>query len=113
MKSNFAGEDTKVLFIRYAENVSGLVIFTFGTSEILFGRKGSKVCQFNPYKVEVKSTLSAGDTFRAGVVYGLLNDWDDEKTVAFAAATAASVCTRFPMVFDPPSLEEVFQLMEK
>lgn len=111
IKNNFPGEDTGTLFERYAANAAGLVIFTFGAREILFGRRGSQVRRFSPYKVEVKSTLGAGDTFRAGVVYGMLQHWADEKTVAFAAATAASVCTRFPMAFDPPSLDEVTGLM--
>jgi sugar/nucleoside kinase (ribokinase family) len=52
--------------------------------------------------VNAKSTLGAGDTFRVGVVYGVLNDWDDQKITKFAAATEASVCTRFPMALNPP-----------
>ncbi len=42
---------------------------------ILYGRKGSKTNRFIPYKVQVKSTLGAGDTFRAGVVYGIFKGW--------------------------------------
>jgi len=58
----------------------------------------------------VKGTLGAGDSFRAGVLYGLLQAWDDETTVRFAAAAAALWCTRFPAAAAPPSLEEVLGL---
>ncbi|KNY27925.1 carbohydrate kinase family protein [Pseudobacteroides cellulosolvens] len=111
IKNNFPQEDIDSLFKRYTNMSKDLVIFTFGAQEILYGRKGSKVNRFIPYKVHVKSTLGAGDTFRAGVVYGIFKGWDDEKTVKFAAATAASVCTRFPLASNPPSLEEVTYLM--
>ncbi|HEX2952378.1 MAG TPA: PfkB family carbohydrate kinase, partial [Bacillota bacterium] len=73
-------------------------------------RKGSVIQKIAPFKVMVKSTLGAGDTFRAGIVYGLLNGLSDLDTVKFAAATAASVCKRFPMALDPPGLEEIREL---
>ncbi|MDP4089371.1 MAG: carbohydrate kinase family protein, partial [Bacillota bacterium] len=89
----------------------GLVIFTFGSEEIFYGRKGGNINRMRPYKVEVKSTLGAGDTFRAGVVYGVLNEFSDKDTIKFAAATAAMVCSRFPMALNPPTLDEILKLM--
>ncbi len=111
IKNKFQNEDIKVLFRRYLNASQGLVIFTFGAREILYGRKHEEIKSLIPYKVDVKSTLGAGDTFRAGVVYGLLNDMNDEGTVKFAAATAATVCTRFPMAFNPPQLNEIMELI--
>ncbi len=101
------------LLKKYTEYSEGLVIFTFGSREILFSRKGQPIRRFSPYQVAVKSTLGAGDTFRAGVVYGILNGWEDSEVVKFAAATAASVCARFPMALDPPGLDEILSLMRK
>ena len=63
-----------------------------------------------PFKVDVAGTLGAGDTFRGGVVYGVLNGYNDTDTVKFAAATAACVCRRFPMALNPPTLEEIKEL---
>lgn len=110
LKNQFPNADISAFMKEYTESSKGLTIFTFGAREILYGRKG-RMERIIPYKVEVKSTLGAGDTFRAGVVYGVFQNWDDEKIVKFAAATAASVCTRFPMALDPPGLDEVLELM--
>jgi sugar/nucleoside kinase (ribokinase family) len=102
----------QTLFNKYTGNTGGLVIFTFGGREILYGRKGGKIRAFKPYKVKVKGTLAAGDIFRAGVVYGVLRGWDDEKTTAFAAATGALACARFPAALDPPPLKEILSLVD-
>jgi sugar/nucleoside kinase (ribokinase family) len=61
----------------------------------------------------VKSTLGAGDCFRAGIIHGVLQGMDDADIVRFAAATAASVCQRFPFALDPPGLKEIAALAAK
>jgi sugar/nucleoside kinase (ribokinase family) len=91
----------------YTGSGNGLVVFTSGSGEIRFGRKGRKGGCIEPFRVEVKSTLGAGDTFRAGIAHGLIAGMSDLDTVRFAAATAACFCRRFPMAFDPPKLQEV------
>jgi sugar/nucleoside kinase (ribokinase family) len=65
-----------------------------------------------PFPVVPRCTLGAGDTFRAGVIHGVLRGWDDGRIVRFAAATAACACQRFPMAHNPPSLAEVGALAE-
>ena len=57
-----------------------------------------------------KSTLGAGDTFRGGVIHGVASGFNDEGIVRFAAATATSVCKRFPMAYDPPGVGEIAAL---
>ena len=86
------------------------MIFTFGSKEILYGRKNSGMQSLKPFKIEVAGTLGAGDTFRGGVFYGVLKGMSDEDTVKFAAATAACVCRRFPMALNPPDLQEILEL---
>jgi hypothetical protein len=113
IKNNYSSYNTVDLFDKYASASDGLVVFTFGAREILYGRKNSPIKKIVPYKVDVVSTLGAGDTFRAGIIYGLLNNMSDEVTVKFAAATAAIVCTRFPMAFSPPSVADIFNLINK
>jgi sugar/nucleoside kinase (ribokinase family) len=54
--------------------------------------------------------LGAGDTFRGGVIHGVACELDDDGIVRFAAATATSVCRRFPMAYDPPDLDEITAL---
>jgi sugar/nucleoside kinase (ribokinase family) len=112
IRNNFPDADIRDLMERYTANSSGLVIFTSGSRDICYRRRGEAVKKVAPFRVDVKSTLGAGDTFRAGVVYGVLNKMDDERIVKFAAATAASVCARFPMALNPPELAEIVGLME-
>ena len=93
------------------ENSEGLVIFTRGSKPLWYGRKATGRLSLEPYQVEVKSTLGAGDTFKAACIYALLKDMSDLETVKFASATAAVACTRFPLPLNPPQLEEVIALM--
>jgi sugar/nucleoside kinase (ribokinase family) len=95
------------LFTEYQQRVKGLVIFTCGSEEVLFGRQGQTVRHFPAYKVTAIDTAGAGDAFRSGVVYGLLHGWDDLETVRYASALAAIICTRFPGVLDCPTHTEV------
>lgn len=110
MRNQYPGVNIDDLFKKYTDSARGLVIFTFGSREILYGRRGGSLNRLEPYRIEVKSTLGAGDTFRGGVVYGVLKGFSDEDTVKFAAATAACVCKRFPFALNPPSLEEIIKM---
>jgi sugar/nucleoside kinase (ribokinase family) len=97
----------EALFTEYASRARGLCIFTAGSDSIRFGRAGGAVERFAPFLVNVKSTLGAGDTFRAGVVYGLLRGFSDRECVRFAAGLAALLCTRLPIADNVPALSEV------
>ena len=66
-----------------------------------------------PCSVEVRSTLGAGDTFKAGCVYALLHGMNDEETVRFASACSGVAISRFPLPLNPPKLNEVNELMNR
>ena len=89
----------------------GLTIITQGGGEMLYGRKGGEIRRMKPFSVEVKSTLGAGDTFKAGCVYALLKGKTDEDIVRFASACSAIAISRFPLPLNPPRLEEVSKLI--
>jgi len=57
-------------------------------------------------------TTGGGDSFRAGIVYGFLKGWDEDRTIDFAAAVATMICTRFPGVLNAPTCDEVFNFMD-
>ncbi len=99
------------LFEQYITHGNGLVIFTRGSKEIWYGRKETGRKLLKPYEVLVESTLGAGDTFKAGCVYGLLKGMKDEDLVRFASGLAAIACTRFPLPSNPPTLSEVMTLL--
>ncbi len=99
--------DLLALFAEYQQKVKGLLIFTCGSQEVLFGRKGEVVQRFPAYQVKAIDTAGAGDAFRAGIAYGLLQGWDDLDIIRYGSALAAIICTRFPGVLDSPTCAEV------
>ena len=78
---------------------------------MLYGRKGEAIHRMKPFSTEVRSTLGAGDTFKAGCVYGLLNGMNDAELVRFASACSAVAISRFPLPLHPPKPDEVRKLI--
>ena len=107
--AGMAPEDVMALMQREAE---GLTVLTQGGGEMLYGRKGGPLRRMKPFAVEVRSTLGAGDTFKAGCAYGLLHGMEDDELVRFASACAAVAVSRFPLPLHPPRLEEVRRLTD-
>ncbi len=107
------GYTMEEIFQKLAETTDGLVVITSGEKDMLYGRKGESMKRMKPIPVEVKSTLGAGDTFKAGCVYGLLKGMTDEELVRFASACSAIAISRFPLPLNPPTLEEVEVLLER
>ncbi|MGB4661413.1 MAG: PfkB family carbohydrate kinase, partial [Mobilitalea sp.] len=115
ISSCYKNEDRELLIHKYIKNTDGLVIFTLGSKDILYGRKigGDVVIKhFTPYSIQVVSTLGAGDSFKAGCIYALLKNRNDDEVVRFAAATAACACTVFPLPLNPPTLENIQDLQD-
>jgi len=104
--------DYSQLLDKYRETCKGLVIFTFGSKDSLYSSPAiGHQSTFTPFDIQVVDTLAAGDTFRAGVVYGVLKGMPDDETVRFASACAAIACTRFPSVRQPPGMNEISELI--
>lgn len=116
ISTNYPNENRESLFQKYTEHSDGLVIFTLGAKDILYGRKKQTEDglpkHMKPYSVTVVSTLGAGDSFKAGCIYAVLQNMKDDDIVRFAAATAACACSVFPLPLNPPSLANIRQLME-
>ena len=96
---------------KYKTYSSGIVIFTFGNKEIIYGSRDKQYKKFTPYQIEPVDTTGAGDSFRAGIVYGLLKNWSIGKSIDFASALAAIVCQSFPGVLNSPNYNEVISFM--
>ena len=106
-RQRYPAAQDEALFREYASHSAGLSIFTAGNEPLRFGRAGQESEHFLPFRVNVKSTLGAGDTFRAGIVFGVLGGLDDRRCVRFAAGLAALMCTRLPIADNLPTLAEV------
>lgn len=107
LRDNYPDRDPEDLFADYRAATGGLVIFTFGNRPVRYASAKGPVKQFQPYAIDPVDTTGGGDAFRAGIVHGFLHGWDEDRTVAFAAAVAAIICTRFPGVLNAPTAEEV------
>lgn len=105
--------DYRELHKLYTQNSDGLIIFTFGESDLMYGRKDESIHIFQPYSVKVKSTLGAGDSFKAGTIYALAHGMSDVDTVRFASAVASVAITKYPINENPPTLAEVEALLQK
>lgn len=107
------GMTTEEIYQLLSDNTNGLVIITSGEKDMIYGRKGQPMKRMKPFEVEVRSTLGAGDTFKAGCVYGLLKGMSDEELVRFASACSAIAISRFPLPLNPPTLAEVNKILER
>lgn len=101
----------EAVFEKMISATDGLVILTTGQNDMIYGRKTTGIHYMPTFAVDVKSTLGAGDTFKAGCIYGLLHGFSDEETVRFASACSAVAISRYPLPLHPPVLSEVEQLV--
>ena len=108
----YANANMAEIFEQYLSHCRGLVIFTFGSDEMWYGRSGQKIKKIKPYKINPIDTTGAGDSFRGAIAYGLFKSWSDEQTLEFASAVAACVCLTFPHTFNAPGLEGVLEFMK-
>lgn len=62
------------------------------------------------YHIHVISQIGGGDAFAAGLIYGLVNDFDPQKTIEFAAAAS---CLKHSIEFDfnLSTVEEITNLV--
>lgn len=106
------GTKRESLFGDFAEKGSGLTIITNGSKPFFYGRKETGMKIMNPFNVDVVSTLGAGDTFKAGCTYALLQGMNDDALVRFATACSAIACTKFPLPLNPPTLDAIQNLLK-
>lgn len=109
----YPNANMKEMFAEYQNSCRGLVIFTFGSDELWYGRHGQKLKKFKPYKINPVDTTGAGDSFRGAIAYGFYKQWADEQILEFSSAVAACVCMTFPHTLNAPGLEGVLQFMKE
>lgn len=110
---HYAGMAPEAIMEKMQQETDGLTIITQGGGDMLYARKGEPVHRMKPFNVTVRSTLGAGDTFKAGCVYGLLHGMKDQELVRFASACSAIAISRFPLPLNPPKPEEVRELIRQ
>lgn len=111
LDTTYKGKSYESIMKLYNQNTDGLVIFTQGKEDILYSRNNQNIKRLKTFNVNTVSTLGAGDSFKAGCIYALEKNMNDDETVRFAAAVAACAVTHFPAGAFPPDLKEVNKLI--
>ena len=76
-------------------------------------KETEKLWRYPAYPIlDILDTTGAGDAFRAGLCYGLVQSWPLKRTVEFASAAAACHCRRLGGSSKIP-LEEIQALLSK
>lgn len=111
LNKSFRTEDEMISEARKLidEGLSKILISLGGEGAILIDKK--MVLYGMGLKVPVKSTVGAGDSTVAALIYSMINNFDNEETLKFAVATgAASVSLEGTQACD---LKQVEPLIEK
>jgi 2-dehydro-3-deoxygluconokinase len=80
-----------------------------GWSAVLVDAASGQACQSQRYVIRVVDRIGAGDSFAAGLIFGLVQDWDADASLRFAVAAGALKHT-VPGDFNRVSAREVQQL---
>ena len=96
----------------YTRVHGGLVVLTRGSKPLLFSRGDGQAKEFAPITVDARDTTGAGDSFRAGIIYGMLRGHDDARLIETASARSAMVCRTIPGVLHSPTDDELDRFLE-
>jgi sugar/nucleoside kinase (ribokinase family) len=109
----FGARDPQQVLAAYTEQCRGLVILTRGDEPLLYGRAGDQAQEQEPFSVAVRDTTGAGDSFRAGIIYGMLQGYAEDRLVRTACAVAAIVSQTVPGVLKSPTEHELIEFLAK
>ena len=117
------GNDLELKLVTGAETLDDAVVMLRQSGLLMLvskmGDLGTRVCVgessvfLMPYKVEVVSTIGAGDGFAAGFLYALLRGMSVADCLHYGNAAAAIVVSRLSCSEAMPTLAEVEQLIEE
>jgi sugar/nucleoside kinase (ribokinase family) len=112
LPARITGEDDPERALRKLRPLNeGLLVMTRGDQgAVALGGDAFHVAP--AFDVEAVDVTGAGDVFRAGFIYGLLQKWPVPDVLRFANAGAAICCTRLGAMPSVPSLAEVRQLLD-
>ncbi len=71
-----------------------------------------KIYTQKAFKAKVFNTTGAGDVHAAGVIYGIVNNWNMPKILKFAAATTALKCQTLGNI-ELPEYNQVIKFIQK
>lgn len=109
--SDLTGErDAERALRRLRRLNQGLIVVTLGSNGCA-ALDGDRFYAEAACAVPVVDSTGAGDVFRAGFIYGVLQAWPVPQLLRFANAAAAISCTRLGALASVPSMSEVEGLL--
>jgi sulfofructose kinase len=107
MKDSNLERSLRKMQARYA---CRLTAATLGEDGVL-AWDGKQLLHSSAYRVPVVDTTGAGDIFRAGFLYGMMQDWPLDRQLDFSCAAAAMNCMGKGARGGIRSLDEIERLM--
>ena len=102
--------DQKEAFLELQKQAPGFLCATLGHSGAMAWVDG-ELLYAEGFNVKAVDTTGAGDVFHGGFIYGLLQNWEIEKTLRFANAVAGLKCLDLGGRRGIPTLEKAQQWM--
>jgi sugar/nucleoside kinase (ribokinase family) len=110
-RREYPEREMSLLLTEYTKRTDGVVIFTSGESDILYQEHGKGQKRIESFMISPVDTAGAGDSFRSGIIYGILSGWNMERSIRFASGLAAIVCASFPGVLNAPDCKKVIDFI--
>ena len=120
--ATFSAEEAKFIFqtedpeaaahkaLRYGIKIVGIKLGEKGS--MIISDRGGKI-ESPAFKVKPIDTTGAGDGWNAGLLVGLIKEWDLEKCITVANAIGALVVTRRGAITALPSKQELLEFLKK
>lgn len=107
IRQEFPGIDVRKHARELQAISGGIVVTTDGAGPIHVIDAKTEEFIVLPPKVVPKDATGAGDAFRAGLIYGLLESWPLERSVCLGAAAGAHGVQNEGAASNPPRLDEI------
>jgi len=106
----YSGNDPKAAAMEILKQGAKTVIVTMGEKGCICVSRENYFYQ-PAFKINAVDTTGCGDVFHGAFIFGLLQDWDLNKTARFASATAALKCREIGGRKAIPALSDVEELL--
>ncbi len=107
IRSEFPGVNVVDHAMALHQKYGATVITTNGGENVHAVDQSGNQYIFNPPEVKAVDATGAGDAFRAGLTFGLIQGWNWKRSIQMAIATGSLKVSRVGAVTTPPTLEEV------
>ena len=108
-----AGGDDKATAARWFDHAARIVVIKHGKhGSVAYTRDGAEH-RAESFPAKVVKTFGAGDSYAAGMLYGLLMGWPLQESMTFGSAAASIVVSSHSCSEAMPTADEVNAFIER